>query len=160
MTNSKGYRSRTRSLFSKGFRQHGPVHLSTYLTTFKLGDKVDIKGDGSVQKGMPHKFYHGRTGTVWNIAPRALGVEVNKRVRGRILRKRIHVRIEHVQKSRSTEAFLERVKRNEQLKAEAKKTGQFFQLKRQPAQPRAGALIKTKKTEIVDLAPQPYELLA
>lgn len=160
MPNAKGYRARTRHLFSKAFRHHGPTHLSTYLTTFKLGEKVDIKGDGSVQKGMPHKFYHGKTGTVWNITPRAIGVEVNKRVRHRIICKRIHVRIEHVKKSKSTEAFVARVKRNEQLKAEAKKNGTFVQLKRQPAQPRAGAIVSTRKTEIVDLAPQPYELLA
>ena len=29
---------------------------------------------------MPHKFYHGRTGVVWNVTKRALGVEVNKEV--------------------------------------------------------------------------------
>ena len=29
---------------------------------------------------MPHKFYHGRTGIVWNVTKRALGVEVNKEV--------------------------------------------------------------------------------
>ncbi|PNX70123.1 hypothetical protein L195_g057112, partial [Trifolium pratense] len=27
---------------------------------------------------MPHKFYHGRTGRVWNVTKRAIGVEVNK----------------------------------------------------------------------------------
>ena len=29
---------------------------------------------------MPHKVYHGRTGIVWNITKRAVGVEVNKQV--------------------------------------------------------------------------------
>lgn len=29
---------------------------------------------------MPHKVYHGRTGVVWNVTKRALGVEVNKLV--------------------------------------------------------------------------------
>ena len=29
---------------------------------------------------MPNKFYHGRTGIVWNVTKRALGVEVNKEV--------------------------------------------------------------------------------
>lgn len=29
---------------------------------------------------MPHKFYHGRTGRVWNVTKRAIGVEVNKQV--------------------------------------------------------------------------------
>jgi large subunit ribosomal protein L21e len=30
---------------------------------------------------MPHKVYHGRTGIVWNVTKRAVGVEVNKQVR-------------------------------------------------------------------------------
>ena len=33
-----------------------------------------------VLQGMPHKVYHGRTGVVWNVTKRAIGVEVNKQV--------------------------------------------------------------------------------
>jgi len=29
---------------------------------------------------MPHKWYQGKTGVVWNVTKRALGVEINKRV--------------------------------------------------------------------------------
>lgn len=32
-------------------------------------------------QGMPFKWYHGKTGIVWNVTKRAIGVEVNKRVR-------------------------------------------------------------------------------
>jgi ribosomal protein L21E len=46
-----------------------------------VGDYVDIKVNASVHKGMPFKFYHGRTGIVWNVTKRALGVELNKVVR-------------------------------------------------------------------------------
>ncbi|KAL7203484.1 hypothetical protein ACSBR2_016716 [Camellia fascicularis] len=31
---------------------------------------------------MPRKFYHGRTGQVWNVTKRAIGVEMNKWVTG------------------------------------------------------------------------------
>ena len=31
-------------------------------------------------QGMPFKWYHGKTGVVWNVTKRALGVEINKRV--------------------------------------------------------------------------------
>ncbi|KAH7659576.1 Ribosomal protein L21e protein [Dioscorea alata] len=68
---------------------------------------------------MPHKFYHGRTGKVWNVTKRAIGVDVNKQVGNRIIMKRIHVRVEHVLPSRCTEEFRERKKKNDQLKAEA-----------------------------------------
>ena len=84
---------------------------------------MDIAGNGAVQKGMPHKFYHGKTGLVWNITPRAVGVQVNKRVGNRIIAKRLHVRVEHVKHSNSRKDFLERVVRNEELKKEAKANG-------------------------------------
>ncbi|GFQ01917.1 60S ribosomal protein l21-1 [Phtheirospermum japonicum] len=64
-------RSRTRDLFARPFRKKGPTHLTTYLHIFKIGDYVDVKVKGSIYKGMHHKFYHGRTGRVWN-APSAL----------------------------------------------------------------------------------------
>ncbi len=46
-----------------------------------MGDYVDIKVNPAVHKGMPFKFYHGRTGVIWNVTKRALGVELNKTVR-------------------------------------------------------------------------------
>lgn len=47
-------------------------------------------------RAVAHRYYHGRTGKVWNITKSALGVMVNKAVRGRIISKRLHVRVEHV----------------------------------------------------------------
>jgi large subunit ribosomal protein L21e len=78
-----GLRSRTRDLFSRPFRHKGYIPLTTYLRTFKIGDYVDIKVNGAIHKGMPHKFYHGRTGIVWNVTKRAVGVVMNKQVRCR-----------------------------------------------------------------------------
>lgn len=75
-----GLRSRTRDLFARPFRKKGYIPLSTYLRTYKIGDYVDVKVNGAVHKGMPHKFYHGRTGRVWNVTKRAIGVEINKQV--------------------------------------------------------------------------------
>ena len=59
MPHSFGQRARTRHLFAQKFREKGPVKLSTYLKNYKVGDIVDIKANGSIQKGMPHKYYHG-----------------------------------------------------------------------------------------------------
>jgi len=47
----------------------------------QVGDYVDIKVNPAQQKGMPYLAYQGRTGIVWNVTPRAVGVEVNKQVR-------------------------------------------------------------------------------
>merc|ERR1719418_142955 len=79
MTNPTGYRRGTRDMFSRAYKTKGVEHLSTYLKVYKIGDIVDIKGNGAFQKGMPHKSYHGKTGRVFNVSKHALGVIVNKR---------------------------------------------------------------------------------
>lgn len=160
MPHSWGYRARTRKLFAREFRQHGMPAPSTYLVKYKVGDLVDIKANSAVHKGLPHKFYHGRTGYVYNVSQRALGVIVNKVVGNRMLRKRITVRVEHVKQSKSRQGFLERVKENEKVKAEAKKAGVKAVVKRLPRQPRPAQLVRVKKTEVVNLRPVPYVFVA
>ena len=119
MVHSFGKRARTRDLFSKPYKKHGATPFSKYFVVYKVGDYVDVLADGSIHKGMPHKYYHGKTGRVFNVTAHAVGVVVNKKVNGRIIPKRIHVRIEHVRKSMSRLAFVERVKENDKKKIEA-----------------------------------------
>ena len=76
-----------------------------------------FQGNGAIHKGMPHKCYHGKTGRVYNVTPHAVGVIVNKKVRGRYIEKRINLRIEHVKHSKCREDFLNRVKSNAKLRA-------------------------------------------
>jgi large subunit ribosomal protein L21e len=64
MRRSKGYRSRTRSLLRKHPRERGKIGLSRILRAYQIGDKVTILLDASVHKGMPHRRYHGRSGTI------------------------------------------------------------------------------------------------
>lgn len=73
---SKGYRSRTRALFHKSPRTRGKIGLSRLLRTFNPGEKVMIRIDPSVHKGMPHRRYHGRIGTVQARRGRSYVVEV------------------------------------------------------------------------------------
>merc|ERR1711872_1210068 len=98
MTNSKGYRRGTRYMFRRPFRKNGMPSVSTLLKVYKIGDIVDIKADGSVHAGMPHKYYHGRTGRVFSVTNRSLGVVVTKPVRNRIEKKDLH-------QSRTRQAF-------------------------------------------------------
>merc|ERR1719453_856381 len=143
MVNSHGLRSGTRKLFAKDFRTNGPEHLSTYLTTYKVGDYVDVKVNSAIHKGMPYKYYHGKTGRVFNVTPRAVGVEINKHVtpKGVIMRKRIHVRVEHVRKSRCREDFLRRVVENDLASKEFKKTGVKKLIKRQAGLPKPSKVV-------------------
>eukprot|EP00003_Mantamonas_plastica_P026682 TRINITY_DN5539_c0_g1_i2.p3 TRINITY_DN5539_c0_g1~~TRINITY_DN5539_c0_g1_i2.p3 ORF type:complete len:163 (+),score=46.59 TRINITY_DN5539_c0_g1_i2:1870-2358(+) len=158
MPHSFGYRARTRDLFSQDFRKGGLIPVSTYVRNFKVGQYVDIKANPAVHKGMPHKFYHGKTGKVFNVTKRAIGVEVNKLVKHRILKKRFHIRIEHAVKSRCREEFLNRVKANDKLKNQAKKEGKTISTKRPvEGQPKAAKTVKLhgKKTPKY-IRPQEY----
>ena len=145
MVHSIGKRARTRYLFSRPYKQHGATPFSRYFVTYHIGDYVDIIADGSVHKGMPHKCYHGKTGRVFNVTQHALGVIVNKKHNGRIIPKRIHVRIEHLRKSRSRLAFVERVKANDALKIQAKKDGKKIRTKRLPVGPVAEHIVDPSK---------------
>uniref|UniRef100_A0A4X2LNX8 60S ribosomal protein L21 n=1 Tax=Vombatus ursinus TaxID=29139 RepID=A0A4X2LNX8_VOMUR len=78
MTNTKGKRRGTLYMFSRSFRKHGVVPLAMYMQIYKKGDIVDIKGMGTFQQGMPHKYYHGKTGWVYNVTQHAAGIVVNK----------------------------------------------------------------------------------
>ncbi len=153
MPHAFGLRARTRHLFSKSFRKHGPVHLSKILEVYKKGDFVDIIADGSIHKGMPHKYYHGKTGRVFDVNQHAVGVVVNKQVRGRIIPKRIHVRVEHVRRSECREAFKRRVRENDAKKREAKAKGQKVFTKRIPAQPREAHTVDVSKTSVEFMNP-------
>ncbi|CAN0206895.1 unnamed protein product, partial [Ectocarpus fasciculatus] len=116
MPHSFGYRASTRHLFQKKFGTAGRCHTTTYLRTFKRGDYVDVKVDPSVHKGMPFKYYHGRTGVVFNVTKRAVGVRVNKEVNGRIICKNIHVSLPHVHASKCRDEVISRKKQNEEHK--------------------------------------------
>jgi large subunit ribosomal protein L21e len=61
---SKGYRAGTRRLLKKEPRERGKMRISKLLYEYQPGNKVIIKIDPSVQKGMPHRRYHGKVGVV------------------------------------------------------------------------------------------------
>ncbi|KAL9648202.1 hypothetical protein ABK040_000933 [Willaertia magna] len=157
MPHSFGYRARTRQVFSRPFRKNGILGTNVYLTQYKIGDDVTIKVNANIHSGMPHKIFHGKTGKVWTVTPRAVGVAISKRVRGRIVMKKMHVRIEHVQKSRCREEFLQRARANSKIVEENKnlpKEQRKPLLKRVAAQPRPGYTLKL--SNIVDVVPPEF----
>lgn len=71
------------------------------------------------------------------------------------------MRIEHVHPSRCREEFLQRVRKNDEIKRLVKETGApRVELRRQPKAPRPAHIVKTKgkKPELIE--PIPYEILA
>ena len=95
-----------------------------------------------IYQGMPFKFYHGRTGKVFNVNPRAIGVIVNKLVGNRIIAKRIHVRVEHLRPSQCRAAFVARIQTSDAQKTAANKAGKRISTKRQPGLPLEGFAVK------------------
>lgn len=97
MKKSKGFRARTRRLLKKRPRERGKISLSKLLHQYKHGNRVVIKIEPSVQKGMPHRRYHGKVGTVIEKRGRSYVVSVTQ---GKAL-KEIIVRPEHLEPYRS-----------------------------------------------------------
>ncbi|KAK2064953.1 ribosomal protein L21e [Colletotrichum caudatum] len=133
------------------------IKLSTYLREYRVGDIVDIKANGAVQKGMPHKVYHGKTGVIYNVTKSAVGIIIYKKVKHRYIEKRINIRIEHISPSRSRDDFLRRVKENAALKKQAQAEGKALQLKRLPLMPREARTVDFKENKPETVTPLPYE---
>jgi large subunit ribosomal protein L21e len=78
MKKSKGYRAGTRHLLKKKPRERGKLSLSNLLYQYEPGNRVVIKIDPSVHKGMPHKRYHCKVGTVIDKRGRSYIVSVTQ----------------------------------------------------------------------------------
>lgn len=89
---AKGYRRKTRSILKKKPRERGKVGLSKILYEYKPGEKVVVKIEPSVHKGMPHRRYHGKIGVIINKRGRSYVVNVTQ---GKAV-KEIIVRPEHI----------------------------------------------------------------
>ncbi len=78
MKKSKGYRAKTRSLLRRKPREKGKTGLSKVLYEYTSGEKVVVKIDPSIHKGMPHRRYHGRVGVISKKRGRAYVVNVTQ----------------------------------------------------------------------------------
>jgi len=73
----KGYRNKSRKRHRKKARDKGLGSIEKFLVDYKMGDKVDIITDPSKHKrGMPHRRFHGLTGTIMNQRGRCYEVQV------------------------------------------------------------------------------------
>ena len=93
MRKSKGFRTRTRSLLRKKPREKGKLKTTKILKKYNSGDKVVIKIDSAISKGMPHKRYHGNIGVVEGKRGRSYKILINL---GKA-KKEIIVRPEHLE---------------------------------------------------------------
>eukprot|EP00597_Dinobryon_sp_UTEXLB2267_P000169 CAMPEP_0170057108 /NCGR_PEP_ID=MMETSP0019_2-20121128/244_1 /TAXON_ID=98059 /ORGANISM="Dinobryon sp., Strain UTEXLB2267" /LENGTH=109 /DNA_ID=CAMNT_0010261745 /DNA_START=178 /DNA_END=507 /DNA_ORIENTATION=- len=105
---------------------------------------------------MPFKHYQGRTGVVFNVTKRAIGVVVNKEVNGRIIKKQLHIATPHLKPSTCQSQIIARKKENEAIKAAVRAgTQERVSLKRANTLPKLGycyTLTATPET----IQPLPY----
>ncbi len=76
VVHSHGPRARTRRKLKKGIRERGLIPITRLLKKFEIGDKVIIKIEPSVHKGMPHPRFHGRVGEIIGRRGRAYIVRI------------------------------------------------------------------------------------
>jgi large subunit ribosomal protein L21e len=89
---SKGYRAKTRALLKLSPRERGKTTLSKILYNYKIGEKIVIKINPSVHKGMPHRRFQGRQGIIKSKRGRSYVVHIPEHS----VTKEIIVRPEHL----------------------------------------------------------------
>ena len=59
-----GSRRKTRHKLLKPKRSKGKISVKNFFQTFNEGEKVVLKAESAVQKGMYFPRFHGKTGTI------------------------------------------------------------------------------------------------
>jgi|SRR3989338_3753469 len=72
-----GIRRKTRYKFRKEKRSRGKISLSRYFQSFVKGDRVYLDVEPSVQKGMYHPRFMGKSGIVRSMRGRCYEVLIN-----------------------------------------------------------------------------------
>ena len=76
MAHHNGPRKKTRYKFKKELRKRGLPPVTSVIQRFEIGDRVHVIVEPSIQKGMPHRRFHGKTGTVMGTQGRAFVLAV------------------------------------------------------------------------------------
>ena len=70
---SHGFRHKSRSVMTKS----GPRGVSFLLREYHEGERALVIIDPRQHKGLPHRRYHGKVGTVKNVGKRTVTLDVN-----------------------------------------------------------------------------------
>lgn len=76
MAHHNGPRKKTRYLLKKDLRRRGLPPVTRLIQRFEVGQKVHVVIEPSIHKGMPHRRFHGKTGTIIGQRGRAWVLEV------------------------------------------------------------------------------------
>ena len=59
-----GNRRKTRHILSKHYKAKGKISLTKYFKEYDMGEKVILKAEPSIQKGMYFPRFHGKLGII------------------------------------------------------------------------------------------------
>ncbi len=59
-----GFRRKTRNKLKKSLRDKGKISINKYFQQFKIGERVVLKAEPAIQKGMYFPRFHSKTGLV------------------------------------------------------------------------------------------------
>lgn len=82
---TKGFRRKTRYRFKKGLRDKGKTSITRYLQQLKIGEKVALIVEPSIQKGMYHPKFIGKTAVVKAKKGRCYEILINDQGKEKIL---------------------------------------------------------------------------
>ncbi|MBT4058741.1 MAG: 50S ribosomal protein L21e [Euryarchaeota archaeon] len=76
MRRTHGTRQGTRTIASRSKSDRGRLFIRRVMYPYEDGEKVAIVIDGGQQKGMPHRRFQGKTGTITGKQGRAYVIAV------------------------------------------------------------------------------------
>ncbi len=78
-------RRKTRHELGKSIRTRGKISLTGYLQSFKPGDRVQLKAEPAIQKGMYFMRFHGMSGIVRTRKGRCYEVDIRHKGKDKTL---------------------------------------------------------------------------
>jgi len=78
-------RRKTRHKLSKPYRKKGKISLRKYFQKFNVDDKVILKAEPAIQKGMYHSPFYGKQGIVKGKQGRCYKVQIKDGSKQKVL---------------------------------------------------------------------------
>lgn len=85
VTRTGSTRRKARKRLTKTRRTKGKISLTKYFAVFKPDEKVVLKAEPAVQKGMYHIRFHGKVGTVKGKQGRCYQVQIKDGSKKKVL---------------------------------------------------------------------------
>ena len=85
VTRTGSTRRKARKRLTKTRRTKGKISLTKYFANFKPDEKVVLKAEPAVQKGMYHIRFHGKVGTVKGKQGRCYQVQIKDGSKKKVL---------------------------------------------------------------------------